>query len=148
MREDLRLEVRTDPRMLAAVRGAVRAYLQGAGIAGERLEEVVLAVDEACANCIRHAYGNDPGQRYAVSLGEEQDCVLIAVTDRGTPCPESKLALRDLAPPPRDELTPGGLGIQLILRAFDEVVYAAGGSDGNRMEMRLRRGSGNPEEDA
>jgi len=134
------MKVKADPRLLAAVRGAVRAFLATAGIGGDRLDDAVLAVDEACTNCIRHAYGGDAACSYAVEMSEDARGVLMAVVDDGTPCPEAKLARRGLEAPSRDALTPGGLGLQLIHEVFDEVNYASNTAGGNRMEMRLARG--------
>jgi serine/threonine-protein kinase RsbW len=145
---EVRMRIKAEPRLLGAVRGAVRAYLAGAGINGDRLDELVLAVDEACTNCIRHAYGGNPACSYSVELGEDERGIVVSVVDDGSPCPEAKLARRELEPPAREAVVPGGLGIQLIHRAFDEVHYAAQGEAGNRMEMRLHRGpnesKGNP----
>lgn len=133
------MRLKADPRLLAAMRGAVKAYLASAGISGDRLDDAVLAVDEACTNCIRHAYGGDPACSYSVEMCADAEAVVVTVHDEGSPCPEAKLARRALEPPARDALTPGGLGIQLIHQAFDEVNYASNGANGNRMEMRLRR---------
>jgi serine/threonine-protein kinase RsbW len=135
----VRIRMQAEPRLLAVVRGAVRAFLAGAGICGEKLDDAVLAVDEACTNCIRHAYGGDTTCAITIEMGEDAHSVLVAVIDEGTPCPDAKLARRELEPPARESVTPGGLGIQLIHRVFDEVHYASNGADGNRMEMRLRR---------
>ncbi|NIP90019.1 MAG: ATP-binding protein, partial [Gammaproteobacteria bacterium] len=49
------LEIAAHPRLLSTVRGMVRSYLAEAGFARERTDEVVLGVDEACTNAIRHA---------------------------------------------------------------------------------------------
>ena len=136
---EVKMRIKAEPRLLGAVRGAVRAYLAGAGINGDRLDEAVLAVDEACTNCIRHAYGGNTECSYSVELSEDEQGIVVAVTDDGAPCPESKLAKRDIEAPSREAVTPGGLGIQLIHRAFDEVHYASRGDAGNRMEMRLHR---------
>ncbi len=143
MTEEFRMELYSEPRLLASVRGAVKAYLAHAGAPQDRIDEAVLAVDEACTNCIRHAYGGDASKRYEVALGCDDSTVQITVRDTGTPCPGEKLVRRELAPPSLDDLTPGGLGIQLIYRVFDDVkIYSAEdecGEVGNTVEMRLQR---------
>ena len=133
------MRLKAEPRLLATVRGAVRAYLACAGVEGDRLDDAVLAVDEACTNCIRHAYGGDPACSYSVELSTTGEAIVVAVKDEGAPCPEAALARHELKPPAREAVEPGGLGIQLIYQAFDEVNYASNGADGNCMEMRLRR---------
>jgi len=143
MTEEFRMQVYAEPRLLASVRGAVKAYLANAGTSQDRIEEAVLAVDEACTNCIRHAYGGDPSQTFEVALASDESTIQITVRDTGAPCPDEKLERRELAPPSIDDLMPGGLGIQLIHRVFDDVAIYTGqeecGERGNTVEMRLHR---------
>ncbi len=140
MTHDLRLELRTDPRLLASVRALVGQWLAGYGL-GEDLEHgVVLAIDEACSNCIRHAYGGS-GDCYAhLTLSEAPEFLEFEISDQGTPCRPEQVARRELEPPHPDRVTPGGLGIQLIHRVFDEVIFEPGPTSGNRVTLRLHRG--------
>jgi serine/threonine-protein kinase RsbW len=58
MRRDLLLsmELRSRPECLCAVRGAVAQVAERLGFAEAECRAVVLALDEALANVIRHAY--------------------------------------------------------------------------------------------
>lgn len=123
----LRVQVPADPESLARVRVELNQSLERIGVDPRERQRLVLAIDEACANVIRHAYRNcGPG---AMELRVEQH--------RG----QLRFRLRDHAPPvdphclkPRDlgECRPGGLGINIIDCTMD------------RWWLRpLRRGCGN-----
>ena len=69
-----------DPARLARARERVRDYLW-LHCDNERLvDEVVLCVDEACTNAIRHSGAADA---IAVSLGFEGDDLLVTAKDSG-----------------------------------------------------------------
>lgn len=94
---------------LAGMRQALRDRLQAKGVPEGEIVRLVLAVDEASSNVIRHAYRDcQPGE-----------IELTVTRGRG----RLRFRLRDFAPPvdgrclkPRnlDECRPGGLGINLI----------------------------------
>lgn len=127
------------PRLLAAVRAAVRCWLEGIDWASDRVEGIVLAVDEACANAIRHSYGGRCDEMVSVMLQSSPGGLEVSVCDSGTPCPPGRVQRRSLEPPSIDDLTPGGLGVQLMYEVFDEVVFERQGESGNRVTLRLNR---------
>ncbi len=57
---ELRLELEADPAVLSRVRHMLRRWLRARGADELTTSEVVLAVNEACANAIEHAYP-EPG---------------------------------------------------------------------------------------
>jgi anti-sigma regulatory factor (Ser/Thr protein kinase) len=139
MTHDLLLEVRTHPRHLAAVRGLVGGWLACFELGEDVEHSIVLAVDEACSNCIRHAYGGR-GNCYArLTMRETPEFLEFEISDEGTPCRPEKVVKRDLLPPEPDEVTPGGLGVQLMHQVFDEVIFDSGSPLGNRVTLRLRK---------
>lgn len=136
---DIRLEIRTDPALLHAVRALVWRYVRRFGCSEEKSDEVVLAVDEACTNAIRHSCGGRTEDRIVLSLSQDDDWIDIELRDDGEPAPAEKLKPVELAPPSLDDLRPGGLGIHLIHRVFDDVTFEPGATQGNRVLMRIRR---------
>ena len=50
------------PKALQQVRQELRAWLAEQGLDRRRIEEVVQACGEGCANTVRHAYGEQPGE--------------------------------------------------------------------------------------
>lgn len=137
--EDIALTLRTDPKFLRSVRSLVRCYFSDAGVPEDRCQDIVLAVDEACTNAIRHSYGGDANCRLRVGLASDPEWITVVLRDEGCPAPPERIRPRPEEPVDPDRLTPGGLGVQLIYRVFDEVDYAPGDRVGNRIVMRLRR---------
>jgi serine/threonine-protein kinase RsbW/sigma-B regulation protein RsbU (phosphoserine phosphatase) len=136
---DIRLEIRSDPCLLVVVRGVVGEWLATLDIPEAQRQEVVLAIDEACSNAIRHSYGGCVDQLIEVQLRAAPEVLEVEVLDSGRPCPRERVRPRQLKPPRSDELQPGGLGIQLMYRVFDDVSFSERAGGGNRVTMRLRR---------
>ena len=139
MERDLHLTVRSDPKLLGSIRSLVRGWVESWEIDPKRTNDVVLAIDEACTNAIRHAYGGRPDCSVELTLHAEADYLEFQVADQGLPCPPECAARRNLEPPEVDELQAGGLGIQLIHEVFDEVDFCQGENGGNCVTMRLMR---------
>jgi anti-sigma regulatory factor (Ser/Thr protein kinase) len=137
--EDIALVLRTDPRFLRAVRSLVRCYFSDAGVPEERCQDVVLAIDEACTNAMRHSYGGNTACQLRVGLASDPEWITVVLRDEGCPAAPDRIRPRPPEPVDPEGLTPGGLGVQLIYRVFDEVDYAPGDRVGNRIVMRLRR---------
>ena len=94
------------------------------------LADVLLALDEAVSNAIRHgSRGGDPVQ---VSVESDGEWVEMTVRDAG---PTPRLPRLPAEPPP--VLQTGGRGLWLILQLVDEVrLQRVGG--GTRLTMRRR----------
>ncbi len=138
MREDIRLEVASDPQLLESIRAVVRAYAARHGLSMERICEVVLALDEACSNSMRHAYEGQTTGRLYLTLRSGNGILEFELRDDGIPAPEESTQRKALETPTLDMLRPGGLGVQLIYGVFDEVVFERGDDKGNCVTMRLK----------
>jgi len=99
--------------------------LRAEGASAEAVAEITIAVSEACANAVEHAYGPGRGT-FAVEAGRSGDDALITVSDRGH------------WRPPRGENR--GRGLTIMQAAMDEVDVTMGES-GTRVRMRRRIGS-------
>jgi serine/threonine-protein kinase RsbW len=113
-----KLEFSSHAANLALMRNFVRHFLDSFPISERDRTLMVLGVDEACTNIIRHAYGLRDDQLIALSCEGRADCVRLRLRDYGEqPSPE---ALREHR---RDVLRPGGLGLIMIRNAFDKIDY-------------------------
>ena len=139
MKNDIRLEVRSDPRLLGAIRNLVRGWVDSHGFSGEVADEVMLAIDEACSNVIRHAYQGRCEHTVELTLQSDEEFLEFRVCDDGVPCPPENVERRPLETPDADDLSPGGLGVQLMYEIFDEVEFSHGAEGGNCVVMRLKR---------
>ena len=103
---------------LALMRKFVRRFLDGLPFSEKERTLMVLGVDEACTNIIRHAYHLRDDQPIALSLEAKRDCVCLRLRDYGRQSPPEKMQGRAY-----DLIKPGGLGLHLIRNAFDRVDY-------------------------
>jgi anti-sigma regulatory factor (Ser/Thr protein kinase) len=103
---------------LALMRNCVRHFLEAFPFSERQRTLMVLGVDEACSNIIRHAYHLRDDQFISLSLEGKNGCVCLRLRDYGKqPEPESMKRRRI------DLIRPGGLGLHLIRNAFDQVDY-------------------------
>lgn len=137
---DIAVDVAADPHLLTSVRGMVRSYVVSFGFGTARAEEIVLAVDEACANAIRHAYGGPCDKTYQLTMRSTDAWVEIELRDAGIPVPAKALEIaKDTKPSDLEDIVPGGLGIPLIFGVFDKVEFEPGKTQGNCVRMKLKR---------
>jgi PAS domain S-box-containing protein len=80
--ETLEVELVGEPAALAAFRQGLRRWLEEAGAEADEVQDVVMAVNEACQNAIEHAYGLAP-EPFDVRLTCDEGSVSVTVRDRG-----------------------------------------------------------------
>jgi anti-sigma regulatory factor (Ser/Thr protein kinase) len=68
MAQVFELQITSDPRLLRTVRLTVEQICQIAGFPRLEASKIVLAVDEACSNVIRHAYKNREDQPILITF--------------------------------------------------------------------------------
>ncbi|MFZ4775685.1 MAG: ATP-binding protein [Terrimicrobiaceae bacterium] len=107
----------SDTCQLADVRKEVRRFLSSKGFDENTSELMVLALDEACANVIRHAYTHEC-KPVRLEMSALRGLVRFVLRDYGRACDPAKIKSRDL-----DDIRPGGLGVHIIHQAFDKVAY-------------------------
>src|SRR5215210_2434125 len=101
---------------LALMRRFVRKFLHSYPFSEKERTLMVLGVDEACTNIIRHAYGLRDDQLIALCCEGLRDCVRMRLRDYGEQTPHDEMRGRS-----HDIIQPGGLGLHLIRNAFDKV---------------------------
>ena len=112
------LDVPSDPAVMSAVRAVTDKISLAAGLGAEEVEKLVLAVDEACTNVIRHAYGNRRDGRITITFTAGEGRLEIAIRDFGAGADPATFRGRDFK-----EVRPGGLGIHFIESAVDKLDY-------------------------
>jgi len=112
------LTIKSHPRHLAEVRQFVRRATAEAKFDRDLTFNIVLAVDEACANIIRHAYGGDFGKDIIIQAEITPDAVEFRLRDFGRQVDPDAMRSRNL-----DDVRPGGLGCFFIRKTFDIVEY-------------------------
>jgi anti-sigma regulatory factor (Ser/Thr protein kinase) len=134
---------------LRAVRDHVRAHARDLGATAEWTEDLVLAVDEACQNIIRHGYGCGRGgpadtrpetcriivETVALRDREPPSAMAVRLTDFANPVDAAKITSRDL-----NDVRPGGLGVHFIQALTDDQAWLpapAGAGNVLRLVKRL-----------
>lgn len=118
----------SDPRLLKTIRGVVGEMAMLSGFAQDEVQFIMLAVDEACANVIRHAYAGRTNGEVRLCCRASGDRVEFRLVDHGLPPPDR------FEPRSLDEVRPGGLGLHLIRSIMDEVRFESVG-DGNELYL-------------
>ncbi len=109
------MRIASRPDCLRLVRAVVNEAGNANGCSGECISQMVMAVDEACQNIIRHAYGGDPDGEIVVDIRRQDDRIAIHLLDFADPVDVSKIKPRSL-----DDVKPGGLGTRFIQECVDE----------------------------
>ena len=133
-RKPIELRFCSSPAHLPVVRAAIEKICELLGMDDDTAGGVVLIVDEAMTNIIKHAYKGGHGEPIDVTLrpiGEPDPCALeITLADRGEYVDPSEIRSRNL-----DDVRPGGLGVHIITKCMDDVAYAPREGGGTVLTM-------------
>ena len=126
----VKIAVPSDPKYLSLIRDMTVRMGVLAGIEGPVIDTLKLAIDEACANVIKHTYKGDTGKNIRIQYRITKETFEAVIEDSGEKVNPELLKGRDL-----DDVRPGGLGIHFIRRAFDVVAYDEKKKKGNRLRL-------------
>jgi len=110
-------EIDEIPKVSVALEEAMQAH----AFSEEEILDTQLAVEEAITNSIVHGYKGNTGS-VAVSLQVTKELAEIRIEDEAPPFDPLQLPEPDLEGE-LDERRIGGLGVFLIRRVMDEVIY-------------------------
>ena len=99
-------------------RACVREACIKVGCDDALTNDVVLALDEACQNVIRHAYGGPSDEEIELNVRQRPGRLVFRLRDFAPTVAPDKIKPRDL-----DDVRPGGLGTHLIQEVMDDVQY-------------------------
>jgi anti-sigma regulatory factor (Ser/Thr protein kinase) len=125
-RLQMKFAMPSDPRYLPVVRGAIGPLAAAIGWDESECRAITLALDEALANVIRHAYHNCASGLIELECREIADGLEITVLDKGDAPDRSKICAREIG---CDQA--GGLGTHIIRDVMDKVSYEVS-KEGNR----------------
>ena len=114
-----------DPQQLVLIRRELAGWLAPLALSETETADVVLAVDEAAANAVRHAYGPEESGAVELTLWTEPGTLSIEVVDHGS------------WRPPAERPTEGGRGIPLM-STMSEAVLIHYDERGSRVLLRHR----------
>jgi serine/threonine-protein kinase RsbW len=114
---ELQLTLPRDARFVAILRRVATSLLEGLDVPEESVDDVTVALSEACGNVIQHARGTE---EYGVRLAVEADQCSIEVRDLGPGFDTSTLAEE---PAPLEEVAEDGRGIPLLQALMDDLEF-------------------------
>jgi serine/threonine-protein kinase RsbW len=124
-RPEATIELVSKPAYLCAVRDFMRAACRRSGLSDDQSAQVVLALDEALANVMKHGYEGRSDGWIRVSLtpfSNSSDArgpgLRIVIEDEAKQVDIASIKSRDLA-----DVRPGGLGVHIIQQVMDSAVY-------------------------
>jgi len=97
------------------------------GFTDNQINDIRLAVDEACTNVIKHAYSFDESKEFNVDLEFDNSSLSIEITDFGIGFNPSKYEAPNLHQRVKQKKR-GGMGIFLIKNLMDDLTYDSDGS--------------------
>jgi serine/threonine-protein kinase RsbW len=110
---------------LHEVREFISEAAQRHGFSDEETSKIVLAVDEACTNIIKHAYQGNPDKEIQITVHAGNGVFEVLIEDEGRSFDSLAIKPPDL----KQHLTQyrrGGLGVYLMKTLMDEVEYTLG----------------------
>lgn len=123
---------------LAAIGEFIRQAAAEAGLDEPAAYAIHMAVDEACANIIEHAYGGEGRGQIRLTCRIRRDGLEVTIYDRGRPFDPAQVPELDTQAP-LPERSSRGMGVFFIHNLVDRVEYKFQTPAGNRLTLFKRR---------
>ncbi|MCC9165940.1 ATP-binding protein [Pontibacter harenae] len=120
------VKVSCSKKNLKLIRDFVSEYLQALALSDILMNQIVLAVDEICANLIIHANKEDTSKYITLSIIKKKDGLEFHISDHGIAFQRSNYKEPNI----QDNVKTGkkgGVGIALVNRIMDRVEYTSDG---------------------
>lgn len=144
--ELVRLEIPAQPAFVGVARSVVAAVASALdGIDDDRLEDLRVAVSEACTNAVEAHRRDAVDDRVIVRCTTTADALEICIEDRGSGFDPAEVP----APPGPDEeptSSEHGWGIQLIRALVDDVTFRQT-DEGTAVDLVVRFAAGSASDD-
>ena len=130
MKIDFTVTLPVDAQSVPLVRGLVRQALEHLGVVASGIEEIVLALTEACANVVHHAGEHE---EYRVDVCIDDQVCRISVLDNGPGFDVDAVTAQSPSP------LEGGRGLVLMRALVDQLQFleAEDGRHGVVLEKQL-----------
>ncbi len=114
-----------DPKMIQIARLACAGFASQLGLGLDEIEDIKLAVSEACTNVLQHAYQEPMAHTFTVRCRVEEQGLVVEVVDQGKGLPPDRTT---------------SLGTMIMTSVMDDVRFLPGERGGTvvRMVKRVR----------
>jgi serine/threonine-protein kinase RsbW len=124
---DVKLTLPARPENVSVIRHVLGAFAEALRLPDELVEDLRLAVTEACTNVVRHAYAPDARGPVEICIWPSDEVVSVVVSDRGRGIGTSS------------DTNGPGLGLPLIAAIADDVELQNVPGGGSRVAMTFAR---------
>ncbi|GKZ03137.1 histidine kinase [Paraclostridium bifermentans] len=131
--ETIKMEVTSNPEYVSIIRLTVSGIANKIGFSLDDIEDIKVAVSEACTNAIKHSLDD----KFLVQFSVLENGLTIEVEDKGTGYDVESLQEPDLKNPKES-----GLGLFIIKTLMDEVSTISNSDVGTRVKMTKYLGVG------
>ena len=119
----LELSVKSSTDNLSIIRDFIKNTALSLGYSNAVIGNIILAVDEACTNIIKHAYKYSPSGDIQIELNRIANKFIITILDNGIEFDPNLIPEPDIKEYYKQRRI-GGLGMYLMKKMMDEVVYS------------------------
>jgi serine/threonine-protein kinase RsbW len=119
-----KLKVKSKTENLSSIRDFISSSAAEAGVTADAIENIILAVDEACTNIIKHAYNSFPNGELIIKTKSTVSRFVVSITDYGKSFEPEMIPEPDLQKYYRQRRV-GGLGMYLMKTLMDDVKYVS-----------------------
>ncbi|GAA0702661.1 ATP-binding protein [Paraclostridium ghonii] len=131
--ETIKMEVTSNPEYVSIIRLTVSGIANKIGFSLDDIEDIKVAVSEACTNAIKHSLDD----KFLVQFSILENGLTIEVEDKGSGYDVQSLQEPDLTDPKES-----GLGLFIIKTLMDEVSTTSNSNEGTRVKMTKYLGVG------
>ena len=131
-----RVEIPVRPDAVVRARESVRRAAADAGVTRHRIDDLVVAVSEACTNALEAQLRCGARQPIEVTCSVTGSMFEVQVSDRGDGFDPAALPPRPPLTDPRHLDIERGWGIQLMRQLVDDLVFDLTG-EGMRVRLRM-----------
>ena len=107
---------------LSRVRRFVEGHARACGFPADVVDQLSLAVDEACTNVIRHAYSGSKSGPVDITVDIDADRFTVTIRDEGDSIDLERYAEPDLKKSVKNRRG-GGFGVHIMRSLMDLVEY-------------------------
>ncbi|GMU96626.1 MULTISPECIES: ATP-binding protein [Ignavibacterium] len=129
-----KLIVKSRTENLSQIRDFISSNAAEAGFSKDEIDNMILAVDEACTNVIKHAYKYSPDGDILIEIKYDRTAFTITIEDNGMSFDPDVVPSPDLQKYYREHRV-GGLGMYLMKTLMDEVKYKSVPGKYNRVSL-------------
>jgi serine/threonine-protein kinase RsbW len=117
-----KLVIKSRTENLSSLRDFISDNANNAGLGTDDIDDIILAVDEACTNIIKHAYKSVPDGEIIIEINYNSRKFTIKLIDHGNSFDPESVPVPDLQKYLRQRKV-GGLGLYLMRTLMDDVKY-------------------------